>query len=334
MKKLLSKIKRSIFNEEGATIIIVALSFTFLTIIVALVVDIGIAYYKTAEIQNAADASALAAGQQLPVLENDTNAILSIKNKAIEYAQKNGIENLQASDIELTNLVNGYFSQLTVNIPVHMETKFARIIGIDSIDITRNAKVKITPVKKLAGVVPLAIEKAGLDYCLANNITTHLPLKLGATDGVLGSFGAIDIDGVKGGGANDYALWLAYGYTTQLASGEGMFPVEPGNMAGPTNNALTIRYNSCTHFPESGGCTVDHYDNKCPRVVKVPVIVYDADRKNVSICGFAAFIIEPLTDSGYIYGSFIRITTQGGSSDTVNVGDALDFGVYTIKLTD
>ena len=333
MKRLLNKIKRSIFNEEGATIVIVALSFTFLTIIVALVVDIGIAYYKTAEIENAADASALAAGQQLPVKANDANAVANIKNKAIEYAQKNGIENLQASDIVLTNLVNGYYSQLTVNIPVHIETNFARIIGINSIDITRNAKVKITPIKKLDGVVPLSIDKAGLDYCLANNITTHLPLKFGGGAGTLGSFGGIDIDGVKGGGADDYALWLAYGYTSQLSAGEGMFPVEPGNMAGPTNSALTIRYNSCTHFPGSGGCTADHYVNKCLRVVKVPVIVYDASRKNVSICGFAAFVIEPLTDSGYIYGSFIKMTTQGVPSDTVNFGDALDFGVYTLKLT-
>jgi len=333
MKKLTLSSKHFIHDEKGSTIVIVALVFTALIIIAALVIDIGIAYNKTAEIENAADAAALAAGKLLPVDTEDAVKVSAIKNKAIEYAVKNGITTLQSNDIELLNIVDGFYTQLQINIPLHMETSFAKIIGVDFLDVTRSAKVKITPCKKVDDAVPLSIEKTKMDTYLANGQTTHLALKYGAGEGTTGFFGAIDLDGVKGGGANDYELWLAFGYTSMLSAGEQLYPVEAGNMAGPTNDALTIRYNGCTHFPDSGGCTIDHYSTNCTRVVKTPVIEYDGS-KNARICGFAAFVLEPFTSSGYIYGSFIKLVVSGEESDTVQVGDALDYGMYNVRLTD
>lgn len=332
MNKILLFVKHFKHDEEGATIVIIAFAFTALSIIAALVIDIGIAYYKTAEIENAADAAALAAGQLLPVDITDTAQISIIKNKALEYAVKNGVTDLQTSDIELQNIVNGYYTKLSINIPLHMETSFARIIGVDSLDVTRNAKVEITPCEKVDGVVPLSIEKSKMETFLQSGNTTHVALKYGGGDGTVGAYGAIDLDGVKSGGANDYELWLAFGYTKELSAGEQLFPVETGNMAGPTNSALSLRYNECTHFPNSGGCTIDHYNPNCPRVVKTPVIEYDSNHY-VRIRGFAAFIIEPLSSSGYVYGSFIKLVVSGEESETVNVGDALDFGLYNLRLT-
>ena len=332
MKKTTRLSRRFIQNEEGSTIVIVALAFTVLAIIAALVIDIGIAYYKTAEIENAADAAALAAGQLLPVKTGDAEAILKIKNKAMEYAEKNGITALQTSDIQLLNVVGDYYTQLQITIPLHMETSFAKVIGVDFLDLARSAKVKITPCKKVGDAVPLSIEKSKMDSCLANGQTTHLALKYGGGAGTEGAFGAIDLDGVKGGGSNDYEMWLAFGYTSELSAGEQLYPVEPGNMAEPTNQALNVRYSGCTHFPNDGGCTVDHYFAGCSRVVKTPVIEYDSS-KTARICGFAAFVLEPSTESGYIYGSFIKLVVPGEESDTVGFGDVQDYGMYTARLT-
>ena len=332
MKKLFGSCKTLIHDEEGATIVIVAFSFTTLLIIAALVIDIGIAYYKSAEIENAADASALAAGQQLPVDANDSAAILRIKHKAIEYATKNGIANLRTSNVELIGLVNGYYTELNIAIDTHEQTSFAKVIGVDSLDLFRSAKVKITPTRKVSDAVPLSIDKTKMDAYLASGQTTHLALKFGGGGGSTGAFGAIDLDGVKGGGANDYEMWLAYGYTSELSVGEQLYPVESGNMASPTNSALNIRYNSCTHFTDSGGCTIDHYNVNCPRVVKAPVIEYDGSR-NARIRGFAAFVLEPLSGSGYIYGSFVKMVVPGAPSETVEVGDVLDYGLYNVKLS-
>ncbi len=331
MKKLFRKLVSMIQRENGSTIVIVTVAFTVLSIVAALVIDVGIAYYKTAQIENAADAAALAAGRQLPVDINDTEAILQIKNTAVIYAIKNGVENIATDQVTLSGIVNGYYTQINISITAHSETTFARVIGINSLDFSRNAKAKITPTMKVADAVPLSINKAKMDECLAAGQTTHLILKFGADGGTVGDFGAIDLDGVNGGGANDYEMWLAYGYTSALCVGEELYPVEPGNMDGPTNTALTIRYSGCAHFPDDGGCTISHYVLNCSRVVKVPVIEYD-DSRHAKICGFAAFVLEPPSDSGYIYGSFVKMVVPGSPSETVSVGDALDYGLYNVTL--
>ncbi len=319
-------------NEKGSTLIIITLIFTSLMIITALIVDLGIAYYKTAELENAVDASALAAGQLLPIKEDNQTAILAIKNKAIEYATKNSITNITQSNVVLSNKVNGYYTQLKITVPTQLETSFAKIVGVNFINISRNATVKLSPVKQVGDVVPMSITKTNLDASIANNSTTHLALKVGGGDGTTGAFGAIDLDGVKGGGANDYNLWLTYGYTTALSAGEQIYPVETGNMAGPTNSALIQRYNSCTHFPSEGGCTLNHYSANCSRIVKVPVVEY-INKHSIKIRGFAAFVLEPFTNSGYVYGSFIKMVISGPVSDNLEFGDALDYGLYSAKLT-
>ena len=333
IQRIKQSVKTFFKKEEGSTIVIVTFAFTALSIIAALVIDVGIAYYKTAEIENAADAAALAAGQQLPVDVNDTTAIMQIKNIAVAYANKNGITELGADDVVLSGIVNGFYTQLNISITAHSATTFARIIGIDSLDFTRSAKVKITPTMKVTDAVPLSINKMNMDVYLTNNQTTHLVLKFGAGGSITGDFGAIDLDGVNGGGANDYEMWLAYGYTSSLSVGDQLYPVENGNMAGPTNSALGIRYSSCTHFQDAGrDCpNVDHYNINCSRVVKVPVIEY-IGKNNARICGFAAFVLEPLSDSGYIYGSFVKMVVPGSPSETVSVGDVLDYGLYNVKL--
>lgn len=333
MKKFEIRFLKRIRNEEGASIIIISFAFTMITIIAALVIDLGLAYSKTAEIENAADAAALAAGRLLPAGENDTAAITLIKNTAAEYAAKNGSDKVTADDVKIMNITAGMITKIKVNIPSRVETSFAKIIGISHLDVTRSATVKISPVEKVDDAVPLSISKATMDYCIANNYTTHLALKFGGGDGTTGAYGAIDLDGVKGGGSNDYKLWLTYGYTSSLSVGETLYPVETGNMAGPTNTALTNRYSRCTHFQGLGGCNLEHYDTSCPRVVKVPIVEYTSSHY-IKIRGFAAFVLEPPGDSGYIYGSFVRVVMPGVASDTVEAGDALDYGLYNVKLTD
>ncbi|MHB1484105.1 MAG: Tad domain-containing protein [Saccharofermentanales bacterium] len=331
MKSFINKMKHHIHDESGTSIIIVSLSMTFIMIIAALVIDIGLAYYKTAQLENAVDSAALAAGQLMPVSTNDSEKIYLVKAKAVEYAAKNGITNVQTSNIVLKGVVNGVYTQLAIDVPMQVETTLASVIGIKTINFSRNSKIKIAPCKKVSNLVPLSIEKANMDYYIANGQTTHLALKFGGGGGTVGAYGAIDLDGVSGGGANDYENWLTNGYTPILSVGEQLYPIETGNMAGATNDALLYRYNECTHFPEYGGCTLAHFNINCPRVVKVPVVEYDSNHF-IRIRGFAAFIIEPISESGYIYGSFIKIIASGEPADNINVGDPLDYGIYSIRL--
>ncbi len=331
MKKFILKFRTLGTSEKGSTIVIVALSFTMLVIAAALVIDLGSAYYETAELENAADAAVLAAGQLLPVNSSDMLKIRQVKQLTYEYAVKNGSSILSPEDIILDGLTNGYFTRLSVNISMAVNTSFARVIGIHSINVTRRSAVKIAPVYKVYGAVPFAIKKDVLDTCITTGLTTHIPLKFGGGSGVTGDYGVIDLDGVRSGGANDVDLWINYGYTAMLSSGDALYPVETGNMAGIIENAVERRYNSCTHFSNDGGCTAAHFAEDCPRILTVPVVV-SVDKHDVKIVGFAAFILEPASDKGFVYGSIVRKTIAGVASNSIDVGGDGDYWLYSLVL--
>jgi hypothetical protein len=82
-----------------------------------------------------------------------------------------------------------------------------------------------------------------------------------------------------------------------------------------------------------GGCTADHYEPHCTRVIKVPVVEY-VDSKQVQIVGFAAFVLEgqnpDYPDS--ITGSYVDMVTLGSAGGDTT-GTASDFGVYSLMLS-
>lgn len=334
---MLNKIRKAFCRigseEKGSSIVIIALTFTILSVAAALVIDLGMAYYRTAELENATDAAVLAAGQLLPVDVTDALEVEAVKQTAIEYAAKNGFDNLSEDDVVLQNIVNGFYTKITVNITTSVETNFAKVVGINTINVNRNSKAKIAPVYKVYGAVPFAIKKTVLDACIATGMTNNIALKFGGGSGIQGDYGVIDLDGVRGGGANYVDLWINYGYTAMLSSGDALYPVEPGNMAGVIETAVIERYNSCTHFATDGGCTTEHFVSDCPRIMTVPV-VESMPNKNVKIVGFAAFVLEPLQASGYVYGSLVQETISGIASGSADVGEAGDYWLYSLILTD
>jgi len=334
-EKKMKNFKLKIFelrkSEKGSTVVIVALTFTLLLMATAIVIDLGVAYSKTAELQNGSDSASLAAAQLLPVSTEDIFRILEIKDVAVEYAQKNGIEEVTHQDVILGDVINGSYTSVSVVLNQRVETKLSSFIGLDFLDLSRDSKSIIAPTERVFGAVPFAVRKDVIEGLIANGITENIALKFGGGSGIQGDYGVIDLDGVQGGGANDVQMWLNFGYTEQLVAGDDLYPIEPGNMSGPINTAVQNRYNQCIHFPDEGGCNVHNFVPGCPRVMTVPV-VEDAGKKKVKIVGFAAFVLEPLTKKDFVYGSFIKMNTGGVASDLIQVGDELDYGFYNVML--
>ncbi|MEZ4626757.1 MAG: pilus assembly protein TadG-related protein [Eubacteriales bacterium] len=324
-------------RERGESLLIVAFAMTALVGVAATATDLGVAYVKTAQTQTAADAAVLAAGMKLPVGSSDTSAKAEAIATAKEYLAKNGVSNTDEATITFGDLVDGSYHSISVTQPAVSETAFARIFGIDEITFQRGAEAKIVPCAALSDLVPLSIKESTLKDLIANDMTEHAILKYGSNteDVDYGAFGAIDLDGVKGGGANDYTSWLANGYQDKLTIGT-VLPIEPGNMTGPTYDGVVQRYNACTHFPSEGGCTVSKYFDDCPRVMKVPVIEYtDSSMKYVRVTGFAAFVLEDYTtyeDVGCVVGSYVDMVNIG-AADSDLTGTAESFGVYSLILT-
>lgn len=338
MKKQLIQFFHNLWSgERGEAILIVLFAITALIGVTATVADMGAAYVKTAQTQTAADAAALAAGMRLPLQSTDAAGLAQAKDVAREYLTKNGVQDTSLADISFGDLENGAYHSILVSQPASSETAFARIFGIDEITFRREAEAKVVPCAALSDLVPLSIQENVLNDLIANGTSQHAILKYGSnTDEVEnGAFGAVDLDGVKGGGANDYTSWLAYGYQAKLTVGT-VLPIEGGNMTGPTYSGIVQRYNSCIHYPSEGGCKIGKYVDDCPRVMKLPVIVYtDSSHKYVRVVGFAAFVLEDYTtyeDQGCVIGSYVNMVNVGAADGDLT-GTADSFGVYSLVLT-
>ncbi len=326
--------KRLDRDENGATIVIFALSITVFVMMCSLVLDFGVVYYNESKLQNALDASVLAAGQLLPVSEGNVSRQDEIESVISQYLNKNGLHDLTSLNIEFKNLKGNNYMSVEATLTKGAQLNFAKIIGVDFISVTKNAQVSIIPCIKLSDVLPLSVKKTELDNCIANGNITDITLKFGGGGGTEGDFGAIDLDGLNGGGSSDYERWLTFGYTSELSIGEDLYPIEPGNMAGATSNAFNARYFSCTHFPSDGGCNNSHFDITCKRVIKIPVVTY-VDSKHVNIVAFAGFVLnEQAKSTDTISGSFINmVATEGVPAETQEQISTADYGVYSLRLS-
>jgi len=323
--------KKSIFNKgkRGNISVIAAVSFAVVLVLCGLVIDIGSAYRQAAVLQTAADSSSIAASSLLPVSILNVSKITAVKARAREYALKNGVDSGEIEDITLGGVISGYYTTVEVSLNREVDYMFGRIAGIDGTVISKESKAQVQSVKSSTEMVPLGIEKSSLANAVLMNNAQNVVVKYGAGDSTTGWFGAIDLDGVKGGGAKDYATWLAYGYDGVINTGDFLF-MENGNMAGPTQTAFTIRYNQCTHFSGQGGCTVDHFDPDCPRVVYL--IVYEQiSTSSLKVVGFSPFVLVGTNKDAEIIASHVNVQTSEGTTvpvDAVNI----NFGLFKSRL--
>lgn len=79
----------SLRHQRGAVAVIVAIVIGLLLVMVGLVVDLGYLYTRKTELQNAADAAALAGAKEL---KGTAAGIIAAKNKAIQLAGVNSVD--------------------------------------------------------------------------------------------------------------------------------------------------------------------------------------------------------------------------------------------------
>ena len=114
---------RNWFTREcGQSIVIVVVSIALLCGIAALVVDIGQVTVTQGQLQNAADAAALAAAKSLP---DATTA----KSAAKQYASLNGVD---AANTTATTPFKGSANKIEVVCTKTVQYTFARVIGFSS----------------------------------------------------------------------------------------------------------------------------------------------------------------------------------------------------------
>jgi hypothetical protein len=158
--------RAALADERGSTIVLVALAVTGLLSVVALAVDVGMLFTARGEAQRVADAAALAGAASF--IEAPTDAERP-RDLAIEYAGRNDVRRvsvmLEPGDVEV-DLAN---YQVTVTVPrtaargAAVTTWFARVFGIDAVDVIASATAEAAPAGGAICMKPFTIPDAWND---------------------------------------------------------------------------------------------------------------------------------------------------------------------------
>lgn len=147
-------------SERGATIVLVALAITALLSVVALAVDAGMLLTARTEAQRTADAAAMAgAGMLIPDPTDEAGA----RTEAERFGEMDAVKGIV--DIDPVEDVDVDLDELTVTVRAHrddvrsgpVETWFARIFGVDVVNIGADATAKVLPAGAATCLKPFSI---------------------------------------------------------------------------------------------------------------------------------------------------------------------------------
>ncbi len=143
-------------DEEGQSLIQVALMLVVLIGFVALAVDVGNAYAQRRRMQNAADAGALAGAYELCKLNED-----EAEDRAVEYMEKNGVA---AGIGDAAVNVNVVSTTARANVfPI-----LAQVVGAGQYSVTAQAAAACGAASSACGLWPLAFNRTVWDQIYDN----------------------------------------------------------------------------------------------------------------------------------------------------------------------
>lgn len=357
-RSVLRMLRRFTANERGSVVIMVALSMVVLSAAAALSVDVGQLYTTRGDLQNSADAAALAGAQSLVVSSGEAH------EQAEAWAERNGLsaeeigpinDGVNCSDVTRPNT-------LTVHVQRNVGFTFAQVIGITDGDVVACATAQIGSPAERDGLFPLSIPE---DYI---NFDGESQLKYDANDLHNGNSLALDLeDGESGSGGDQLENNLKFGSDEPLCATDadpaGIFCTassiadsEPGNKIAAINDGLQYRMDNtseaCDELSEvrqeradgtygiKPGCNPFQGDSDSKRIVLIPVIDQDDwDDCNgnceVTIRRFAIFFLSDFDCSSgndcKVFGTFLDMVIDIGAV----MGDLVPgSGITMVRLVD
>jgi hypothetical protein len=341
--------------DAGIAIIYVAVFLLSSLWFVSLAIDMGKLMATRTELQNAADAAALAGASALDPTTGEIDqdeararaAAAAASNRAFEQVPTPVIIN-PAVDVDFPP---GPYPRVRVS--VHrtrdtgnpMITHFAQTVGLSSLNVTADATAEARQLRMVCeGLVPFAPQELPDDRDFATECDSQYVLKSSAGEGQQGNYQLLRFpdcneDEFTGGGGAAIRHYTANGYDCCEELGRTMLvETKTGNTIGPFRQGLLDRWQQDTNQTE--GICYEEYINGSPkgsgeRVVLTPIIqTFDVNgTKYVRIERFAAFFLKRRpVGSGLnmdLYGQFIKYIAPG----EFGTGE-VDSGIYGIHLVE
>jgi len=332
-------------NERGVVIIWSAFFMIMMLGFVALGIDVAKIMATRTELQNAADAAALAGASAIDLttgkVRPDSATIRAIQtaagNKA--FVDKPVPVTLLAGDVTVDPNANTVFVKVRRDPTTDgsMITHVAQVLGIKSVEVSAVAKAQVQPTcEQCERMVPLGCVPLNGQPNFQTGCNNSYVLKRGSGNSISpGNYQALDFpdcdegacQGMGTTGSATFRCLLANGYGCCIHIGQTL-QTETGNMTGPTNQGLLARWNADTDR-RSGVCYANYIGNG-QRIVNVPVITPIGNgRSQVTVTGIAAFLLTKLPGgSGDVTGEFIHMVVPGSGNTGCNST------VYTIQLVE
>lgn len=328
-------------RERGVAI----LYFTFFLILMLGFIALGIDGAKLmatrSQLQNAADAAALAGVSALNMetgaVDPDTAIARAQETAARNRAFGNGSDalSLAAQDVEFP-------APLQVKVTVRRQADaggsifvhLAQVLGIPFLEMKADATAEADTTGRLCdGLSPMAPVPPPEAGWFDPDCSKTYELKVGAGEGEQGNYELLDYPpcdqgpcaGLEGGAA--IRCIGEHGYGCCLDEGQDFTLTEPGNKVGPFRQGMQARFDSDTDQRE--GICYSEYAGNGQRIMHVPIVeTFDVNgKKTVRILKFSAFFLKSRPPgNGTLTGQFVNDIAPGEGGGNGNGT------IFTIRL--
>jgi hypothetical protein len=338
--------------DAGVAIIYVAVFLLVSLWFVSLAIDMGKLMATRTELQNAADAAALAGASAIDPETGQIVQDVARARAAAAAAANKAFEQIPTPVTIDQQLDVDFPAERQVRVRVHREaatgnpmiTHFAQTVGLHSLNVRADATAEAKQLSSVCeGLAPFAPQEPPGGGQFSTECDSEYVLKEGAGNGQQGNFQLLRFpdcneDDFTGGGGAAIREYTKNGYQCCEEIGQWLeVETKTGNTVGPLRQGLQDRFDQDGDHRE-GICFEEYLANQAnnpnfgKRVFLTPIIEsFNVNGTSwVKIKGFAAFFLKERPGGGgqlQITGQFIKYVAPGefGTSET-------NSGVYGVHL--
>ena len=312
----------------------------------AMAVDVGLILHQRRQLQNTADAAALAGAIELPQSPGLAH------DKAQEWAENNGIDTATGDQLDIT--VDPIDNSVTVRVEREQGFIFGRVLGLVSAQVHADSTARVGSPLNLSGILPFGVLESAINY--NGNPTT---IKYDSNNPTTGNFGPLRVDGngsavlqqsIINGTQNGVCA------ESQPACADPTVPTQTGNTISAIRNGFNYRFDNtstgCDSFDEvlfsdgngayriNGTCNPFVGAPESMRLVLVPVIdSFPNGSQDVTLKYFTALYLDTFSankctgNSCEVTGKFVKIVADPANDATLGTYDPVN-GVKFVRLVE